>query len=193
MKNDKIWRKNHIITVDDLFLFMQKKILYGWVDQKGRKQEGVNDAKTYCLQSPEELLKSKVGICWDMTELARDFFEVMTDLKYETYYLFYDDNKGCPSHSILVFYQNSNVYWFEPMFQSEKYSYSGIHEYDNIGELLKDFVRKFIEVSLMQNKIPKNYQENHFYLYRYQKPKYHINGYEMREHIDSSTLIKIGE
>lgn len=165
MEDKNIWEENKIVTMSDLFLFMQKEIMYGWVDQNGSKHEGVNDAETFCLQSPRELMKNKLGICWDMTELARNFFETKTDFKYETYYLFYDDDRGCPSHSVLVFYKNNKVYWFEPMFQAEKYYYSGIHEYPNIQKLLEDFKIKFIEFSLIQNRIPKDYHKNQFYLY----------------------------
>ena len=190
MEDKNIEKENKIVTINDLFLFMQKEIQYGWLDQSGNKHEGINDAKTFCLQSPEELMKNKLGICWDMTELVRYFFETETDLKYETYYLFYDDNRGCPSHSIFVFYKDNKVYWFEPMFQNEKCYYSGIHEYFSISNLLEDFKIKFIESSLTQNRIPRDYDRNRFYLYRYDKPNYHINGYQMREHINNSTLIE---
>lgn len=191
MNNKNIFLENNIETINDLFKFMQNKFCYGWVDKNGNHHEGVNDAKTYSLQSPEELMKSKVGICWDMTELARSFFKNMTNLKFETYYLFYDDDSGCPSHSILVFYKDSKVYWFEPMLQDENCYYSGIHEYSNIEKLLDDFQIRFIKISLFNHLIPKSYNRKRFYLYRYQQPNYHINGYQMRNHIDHSTLINI--
>lgn len=76
------------------------------------------------------------------------------------------------------------------MFQDEKYDYSGIHDYSSISNLLEDFKIKFIESSLIQNRIPRDYDRNHFYLYRYDKPNYHINGYQMREHINNSILIE---
>ncbi len=56
----------------------------------------------------------------------------MTNLKYETYYLLYEDGEGCPSHTILVYYNNNKVYWFEPMFQNKDCYYSGIHECNNL-------------------------------------------------------------
>ena len=125
--SDKDWFiKLGLTTINEFFEYMQNQFKYGWIDKDGNKHDGVNDARTYSLQSPSELLNSHLGICWDMTELYRSFFENMTDLKYETYYLFYDDNKGCPSHSILVFYNNDKVYWFEPMFTDDNCYYSSI-------------------------------------------------------------------
>ena len=124
-----------------------------------------------------------------MTELNRSFFENMTSLKYETYYLFYDDNKGCPSHSILVYYDNHKVYWFEPMFTDEECYYSGIHEYNNISELLVDFKNIFMKYALHTKMIQSDYDINRLNLYQYCKPNYDINGFEMRQHINNSTFI----
>lgn len=35
------------------------------------------------------------------------------------------------------------------------------------------------------------YDNSKVYLYKYEQPKFHINGYEMRNHIDNSQLIKL--
>ena len=183
-----IFTKMDLTTIKDFFDYMQKNFEYGWIDNNGQRHYGINDAKSYILQEPSELLESHLGICWDMTELYRCFFENMISLKYETYYLFYDDNKGCPSHSILVYYDNNKVYWFEPMFNDY---YSGIHEYDNIRELLKDLMNVFIKNSLNKGLIPTNYNFDNIKVYKYRKPKFHINGYEMRNHIDKSEVINI--
>ena len=120
------------------------------------------------------------------------FFENMTSLKYETYYLLYDDNKGCPSHSILVFYDNNKVYWFEPMFNEKSCFYSGIHEYDNITKLLKDFKKKKKKNAVINELIPIDYNLSNIQIYKYTSPSKHINGYEMRNHINSSEVINVG-
>ena len=183
--------ENKIDNVDLFFKYTRDCFDYGWMDQNYKFHKGVNDGKNYCLQSPEELIKSNIGICWDMTELYRCWFELMTQYKYETYYIFYDDNKGCPSHSILVFYKDNFVFWFEPMFNDNDFNYSGIHQYSNILELLKDVESVFIKNAVLKNTIPKNYDNSKIYLYKYEQPKFHINGYEMRNHIDNSQLIKL--
>lgn len=176
-------------TIEEFFLYCQKEFEYGWLDQELKRHEGINDGKTYYLQSPKELMDSKLGICWDRTELYRDYFKNMTDLKYETYYLLYEDGACCPSHTILVYYKNNRVYWFEPMFQNKDCYYSGIHEYNNIEELLNDFKKIWIKNAIINQEIPKNYNDGNILIYKYNKPKYHINGFEMRNHINNSEWI----
>ncbi len=181
--------KNNIKNIEDLFEFA-KNIHYGWIDQKKKIHSGVNDANEYSLQSPMELIKNKIGICWDMTELYRCWFSTMTNLKFKTYYIFYEDKKGCPSHSILVFYKDSHVYWFEPWFDNEDFHYRGIHEYKDINELLENFKSIFFKYLIFTKKVEKDSSINNIYIYKYNKPKYHINGFQMREHINHSELIK---
>lgn len=182
---------NNLTDIKSFFYYTNNKFKYGWMDQNNRFHEGVNDGKTYCLQSPEELIINKIGICWDMTELYRCWFNLMTQYNYETYYMFYDDSNGCPSHSILVFYKDNYIFWFEPMFNDVNFNYSGIHKYSNILELLKNAKNIFIENGIHKNIIPKNYDNSKIHLYKYEQPKFHINGYEMRNHIDNSQLIKL--
>ncbi len=190
MNYKKYFENNNLTTINEFLKYMQSNFYYGWIDKFGNKHKGSNDADLYSLQTPNELLTSHLGICWDMTELARCFFKNMTSLKFETYYLFYDDDKGCPSHSILVFYDNDSVYWFEPMFNDNICFYGGIHKYNNIFELLKDFKRIFIKNALLKKFINPDYDKEKFYIYKYEQPKYHINGHELREHIDNSILIE---
>lgn len=183
--------ENRIDNIELFFQYISDCFDYGWMDKNNKFHKGVNDGETYCLQSPEELIKSKIGICWDMTELYRCWFGLMTQYKYETYYIFYDDNKGCFSHSILVFYKDNFVFWFEPLFNDNDFNYSGIHQYSNIFELLKDVKKVFIENQVLRGNIPKNYDDSKIYLYKYNQPNFHINGYEMRNHIDNSYPIRL--
>ena len=182
-------KKYNFDSIESFFKYCQNEFKYGWIDQDGNRHIGVNDGKTYRLQSPDELVKSKLGICWDRTELYRDYFDSMTDLKFETYYLLYDDGKGCPSHTILVYYKDDKVYWFEPMFQNCDCYYSGIHEYKNIDELLIDFKNVWIKDAILNKFILRKYRESSISIYKYVKPKYHINGFEMRNHINNSTKV----
>lgn len=170
MDIQELLKINNLNTIEQLFNFIKHEISYGWLDQKGNQHPGINNALEYYLQSPEELLINKIGICWDITELSRCFFENMTTFKIETYYLFYEDNKGCPSHTILVFYKEDKVYWFEAMFNNPSNDESGIYKYYNIEFLLKDFIKKFIHYQISENKIPKNYKKENIKLYQYTKP-----------------------
>lgn len=191
MDYKKIFNEKGLTNINNFFNYMQNNFKYSWIDQDGNRHYELMDAKNYSLQSPNELLKSHLDICWDMTELYRCFFENMTSLKYETYYLFYEDNKGCPCHTILVFYDNNKVYWFEPMFNDKTCFYSGIHEYENINELLEDFKNIFIKNALIKGLISKDYNISNINIYKFSAPKNHINGYEMRNHINNSEFINI--
>ncbi len=89
-----------------------------------------------------------------------------------------------------MFYDNNKVYWFEPMFNNE---YSGIHEYDSINKLLEDFKKIFTKNALINGLIPVDYNPSNIKIYKYTAPQNHINGYEMRNHIDNSEVINLVE
>ena len=116
---------------------------------------------------------------------------IANNLPTETYFIFYDDYAGCPSHAILSYPQAGKFYWFEPMFVDNDCDYSGIHSYDGMKELLTDFRNQFIQISLIRGTIPEAYLPEQIKPYRYQKPQYHITGAEMRNHIDKSELVAI--
>lgn len=153
--------------LNKFFKYCQNEFEYGWIDQDGNKHEGVNDGKTYCLQSPEELMKNKLGICWDRTELYRDYFKNMTDLKYETYYLLYDDEDD-----------RERIYKVLLAEEKEKFILEGIEEGKKTGleqgikqgvkEGIKEGIEQGIERGIEQGigqgikKVAKTMIENNF-------------------------------
>ena len=50
---------------------MLNEIEYGWVDKSGNKHTIVDSSYSdnYCLQSPQQIIKSKIGVCCDQVEL----------------------------------------------------------------------------------------------------------------------------
>lgn len=184
-------KKENLIDINNFFEFCKNNFEYGWIDKKGIKHYEANNSEEYFLQSPLELLESKLSICWDRTELYRWFFNRLTII-FETYFLYYyiNDN-NCPSHSILVYYGNNKVYWFEPMFNNEKYNYCGIHEYDNVQELLADFKKHFTLNGIENGFLPSNCRDIDYYCYKYTKPKYHINDREFYNHCRSGEKVDI--
>ena len=50
--------------LETFYKYCKNEIKFGWMDQNGGRHTGINDGKTYSLQSPEELMTSKLGICF---------------------------------------------------------------------------------------------------------------------------------
>lgn len=180
--------KYDINTIEDFFEFCNTKIEYGWIDENAQRHYGINYGGQNCLQSPVRLMESKLGICWDVTELCREYFTV-NNYKNETYFIYYDDEQDYPSHSILVFYEYNNVYWFEPMFTDERYYFSGIHKYNTIEELLQNLKRRFVENALIKKFIPEDYNKNRIYMYKFDKPEYGIKAKEYYDNCCSGDKI----
>ena len=129
--------------------------------------------KVYYLMSPEELLNKKIGVCWDQVELERKLFGE-NNIKNETYFIYIDDKNNLPSHTFLVYYVDNKVYWFEHSWFDEK----GIHEYNNLNDLLNDVEIKFIKSR--ENEVPKGLD---VHIYKYNKPNYNISCNEFYNYI----------
>lgn len=146
-------------------------IEYGYVDNKGNIHKTNYDHfhDNYMLQSPEELEKSKVGVCWDQVELERKYFG---DYPHKTFFIEYEEGNN-PTHTFLTFKKNNKVYWLEHAFEN----YEGIHEYNTLEELLLDVKNKFIDFEQI-----KDYKEELLNIYEYTKPKYNISCEEFYNH-----------
>ena len=140
-------------------------------------------SKFYFLLSPEELLYYKCGVCWDQVELERKLFNDF-NIDCDTYFIYIDDNENLPSHTFLTFQLNDKYYWFEHSW----YDMKGIHEYNNIETLLNDVKIKFIESRKNEIDLNSNYDT---YIYKYNKPKYHINCDEFYNYIKTQEKINI--
>jgi len=133
----------------------------------------------YYLQEPEELLKTKCGVCWDQVELERKLF-LNIKIKCNTYFIFAKVGEELPSHTFLIYAMNDKFYWFEHSWNK----YKGIHEYNNLNDLLKDVISKFKK----ENNLIKN---ANLFLYEYQKPKKHIKCNEFYKYIETQKEIEI--
>lgn len=160
-----------------------ENIEYGWIDKSNNKHYIVDEkyANNYKLQSPEEITKTKIGVCWDQVELERSFFENIK-IPYQTYFLVHYDNDKCPTHTFLTFKLNNKFYWFEHSWRP----YKGIHEYQSLIELLKDVKEKFII-----NELENNYNEENLILREYPKPNYNISTEEFYKHCETGNIINI--
>jgi len=162
---------------------LMNEISYGWIDKKNKMHEEIDDSfsDNYVLQSPKEVIKNKMGICWDQVELERFYFE-KNEWNIKTYFLVHYDNARCPTHTFLTYEKNKKYYWFEHSWEP----FRGIHEYSSLKELLLDVREKFIKIELHQN-----YDKNNLCLHEYKKPNYHMSVKDFYDHCDSGPFIDI--
>ena len=164
---------------------LMQDIDYGWIDKDNNKHMNIDDKfqNDYILQSPKEVIKNKVGCCWDQVELERYYFKnYVPNIK--TFFLVYDGGDKCPSHTFLTFEKDNKYYWFEHSWEIFK----GIHEYNTLKELLLDVRDKFISVELHND-----YKKLFLLLHEYTKPKYHIGTQEFFNHCDFGAYIDFDE
>ena len=162
---------------------LMNNIDYGWVDKNNKKH--IYDYDTYSneykLQSPEEIINNRIGVCWDQVELERYYFDKI-NIPIKTFFIVhYDDNK-CPTHTFLVYEKDNNYYWFEHSWEK----FRGIHAYSTLNELLNDIKNKFIQYELNNQ-----YDNNNLKIYEYSKPKYNISTQEFYSHCENGILINI--
>lgn len=176
-------KMNH--QINDIMNTMNS-IEYGFKDDNDENVNSTNPKKWdeefenfYYLQTPEELLNSKCGVCFDQVELERKLFQDH-NIKIKTYFIYITDDNSLPSHTFLTYEQDKKHYWFEHSWGE----YKGIHEYESEVELLLDVKEKF-------RKSHNYVSENSFlYIYEYQKPKEHITCDEFYQYIETQTLVK---
>lgn len=159
-------------------------IEYGFKDEFGiniinnlQKWESEFD-DFYYLQTPEELLETKCGVCWDQVELERKLFSD-NNINAKTYFIFLKEKDMLPSHTFLTFQNNNKYYWFEHSWGL----YKGIHEYTDLDIMLKDIVSKFKE---SHKEISVNAK---LFLYEYNTPPKHIKCNEFYKYIESQKRI----
>ena len=165
-----------------------RNIEYGFKDKNGanliNSESWDKDFyKFYFLLSPEELLSSRCGVCWDQVELERKLFND-ANIDCDTFFIYIDDNENLPSHTFITFRLDDKYYWFE----HSLYDMKGIHEYNNIKALLNDVKNKFIDSR--KNEINSNLNYETF-IYKYNKPKYHISCDEFYSYIKTQERINI--
>lgn len=155
---------------------IMNEIEYGYIyDGKNQGEDFSDFNKKYKLESPKEVLKNKLGICWSQVELERYLFK---NYNFKTYFICYNDADTCPSHTFLVYKKENKYYWFEHSW----YKHKGIHEFNSLNDLLKDVIIKF-----MKDKE----DETRILLFEYKKPKYNITVDEFFKHISCSKEIDI--
>lgn len=115
-------------TPEELLDYMEKNIEYGYVGKENNHVYSSGDVNfdhdfntEYFLQTPEQLLSSKHGVCWDQIELERFWFSKKL-IDFKTYFLVFAKQaaNNLPTHTFLVYKNNDKFYWFENSFGSQK-------------------------------------------------------------------------
>lgn len=157
------------------------KIKYGWADTRGYTYPDLTGdfAKDYCLQTPDELLKSQYGVCWDQVELER---KILTDAKIKTsaYNIIHyseDINPKMRTHTFLLFDYGNKVYWYEHAWEK----HAGTHQFNSTDDAITAIKKIFVKDEL-GNKCDDDY----IVIYEYPTPKPHLTLSEFYEHCESS-------
>jgi len=167
---------------DDIFAPLNG-IICGYKDKAGNKYLLLDDSfrDKYYLQNVDELMETRIGLCFDQVELER---KLLQKLKFsvETYYLMYSNVSFDASHTFLIYEYAGKIYWYE----NSWVKYRGIHEYDNKADCLKDIIEKFIAT------IEKGNIDN-VRLFKYDKPRFGIGYGKLINHYINGEKIKIKE
>lgn len=193
---DKKQEFEKIQTPEALLSFMNESVSYGFVG-KSKKMYAYDNVETdadfeaeYYLQSPEELLESGHGVCWDTVELERRWF-LEHGFKPETYFLMYAKEGGTdlPTHTFVVFERDNKWYWFEQAFADQR----GIHEYASREELIDDVKNKHHNYAVQHREATKE-DFGQLRVGVYEQPKYGSSPREFVSNIieQNPTLISKG-
>lgn len=126
------------------------------------------------LQAPEETLKNKKGDCFEQVELMR-FLLANENINCASYFL--EMNRGDENteswkdflvHGFVVFEAEDQFHWLERAYCGGKYI--GVHSYNNLKELLYDFIEKTIDSFTNDYEMP----TNNILIHQYDMPVYPI-------------------
>ena len=111
------------------------------------------------LKPPEQVFKSKYAICYDLIELERQLFEkynyeIKTFFSYQN--LPIEEN---PTHTYLIFKEDSKYYWFEISWQSYKSIQGPFNSYLDC-------------VKYVNNKLKESWKSKTIYTLEYKKFNY---------------------
>lgn len=130
IKETYIDNVNDIKTIEQLHIWMSNNIEYEQHDGTG-------------VYSYEEVLKKKKGHCYDQVEFEKVIFKKL-GIKYGGLFMIeYKEGewpKGYNTHSLLYYYEDNKIYWFENAWYDQR----GIHGYyKNIDDLKDDLASKW--------------------------------------------------
>jgi len=173
-----------IMKYDKVYVNIKDKldgIKLGYRDKEDNKYIGFdpNFKETFYLQSPKQLLESKIGSCFDQVELERELISKL-DVDCRTYFISYPDDDYDMSHAFLIYKDSQKYYWVENAWRK----YKGLHVYNSKEDLFDDVLSKFVKT--VQNGDFKKVK-----LYLYEKPRSGISYAKFVSNCMSNRSIKI--
>lgn len=94
------------------------------------------------VQSPEELERSKVGVCWDYTSYEAWYFKRnFKNVKVTTWYIEYDIAPDYPTHTFLTFKYQGRYYYFDSSFSDV----AGVWETSSEADILNFVISSMIK------------------------------------------------
>lgn len=157
-------------------------IQYGWVDSDGGKHTDMaHYAERYKLQMPDQLLESRLGVCWDQVELQRKLFDYAGITTRSFFIVHYDEDK-CPTHTFILFEYDNKIFWYEHAWAIMR----GLHEYDNLKNAILDIRDKFIG-----NELRNKYNQRNLVIYEYDAPQKNLSCPEFYKHCEKGKQIQI--
>lgn len=157
-------------------------IQYGWVDKNGAKHTNMaHYAEKYMLQMPDQLLKSKLGVCWDQIELQRKLFADV-DIATRSFFIVHYDEDKCPTHTFMLFEHDNKTFWYEHAWATMR----GLHEYDNLKSAIFDIRNKFINSELSGKYNPQN-----LVIYEYDAPKKNLSCLDFYKYCEKGKQVQI--
>jgi hypothetical protein len=104
--------------------------------------ENFTDESKYIVKTPEQVLRKKEAVCYDLVELQRKLFNQI-GYEFKTFFAYENlpitDN---PTHTFLVFKENNKYYWFESSWQSYKAIHGPFNSYQDTIKYFSKQIKK---------------------------------------------------
>ena len=170
----------NIKTPQELMIFMNINIEYGWIDNKQNKHINSLDGfrENYKTMTIKEMIETGLGTCIDQAKMIKNTLErlgyetkIYCHRAYETEENF---DKEVRMHCFVLFKYNNTWYHFEHSNRPKR----GIHEYKSIEEALRKItdgfeehgdIRKLTEINEIPEKL--TFKEFNQYVNKYDKTK----------------------
>lgn len=173
----------NVNTPEELLEFMDS-IEYGFISDEGEKFSGDNPEEFsenimfWHLSSPERLLKTRIGHCFDQVELERLWFKSHGYI-FKTFLTIFmiEEKNDYPTHTFLAYEDNSK--W--KLFEHADYFNRGICEYATLEELIEVVKKRQILFAEVSDDIGKKLG-----VFEYDTPEYGIGFQEFIDYVVDS-------